>query len=598
MKPQIDDVELAQLETRLRQSVVGHTPPAPGPLVKFIDTMPEIRPAGRFSSGALMRPRIRRAVFALATAATVVFAIGAGTVLVSVRNGQTGQGGDPQAPSLGGWTWQRADGTAVARAYQVVNGFIGVCGSNLDSALCSSPDGLRWTRPADPKIVVVEGDYDFHPNTVVRSGGVYIAIADSYWRSDPSADPTPILPGGDSYTQGTVMWRSPDGLHWTRMDSPAFSGLSPTGLGTFSGGFTVVAASTPEETGWALTSADGLTWTRASRLPVQPGSSAAGPAVLWVGSTAQEPEVWQTTDAVTWTRVQMPSGIRFLYGDPLPGGGYIGLGSPVDGFGFQIVRSDDGLNWRVDAGDLKGVTLGLAVSGGRVFANVSASPLNSTAYPDASKFATNAFAIWQSADGDRTWQPLFDQSGRQMSGMVGSLGGRLAIFAPDMATTASWKITWVGTPGEQATLPASAPPSASGQAPQVTPAPTPQPPLPVSPAAEMSSAASPHLTPPPTPTPPSTPSPPAVAPGATPSGGMSRADAIRTAAGWAGASQSEIDGSDTSVWLGDSTVKDGENRWLWKVTFSSFAGPTSGRVATVYLDYFTGVFVAQMEVVA
>jgi hypothetical protein len=71
--------------------------------------------------------------------------------------------------------------------------------------------------------------------------------------------------------------------------------------------------------------------------------------------------------------------------------------------------------------------------------------LNSSAYPDASTFASKAFEVWQSVDGGRTWQPLLDPSGQQMSGMVESLGDRLAVFAPQYNPVA-WKIAWVGTP--------------------------------------------------------------------------------------------------------------------------------------------------------
>jgi hypothetical protein len=103
------------------------------------------------------------------------------------------------------------------------------------------------------------------------------------------------------------------------------------------------------------------------------------------------------------------------------------------------------VTWTVDQGNLVGKPLGLVAVGDRLIADVSPSALTASAYPDASTFASKAFEVWQSVDGGRTWQPLLDQSGQQMSGMVESLGDRLAVFAPQYDPVA-WKIAWVGTP--------------------------------------------------------------------------------------------------------------------------------------------------------
>jgi hypothetical protein len=248
------------------------------------------------------------------------------------------------------------------------------------------------------------------------------------------------------------------------------------------------------------------------------------------------------------------------------------------GFAFT---STDGLTWTVDHGDLVGVPLGLVAVGDRLIADVSPAQLNSTAYPDASTFAAKAFEVWQSVDGGRTWQPLTDASGKQMSGMVESLGDRLVLFAPQYDPVA-WKIAWVGTPSGavpvQTALPSATQPPSEETTPVRTPPPTPTPsPTPVS--AESTptpTPASAQITPPPTPTP---------TPTGTPSGGISRADAIRIAAGSASATPAEIAGASAEVSFGDPAAS---GRWVWRVTFSAFAGPTSGHQTTVILDYFSG----------
>lgn len=551
----MDEVEFAQLEQRLRRSAVGHGPSAPDALVGFIATVPVgYRPRRRIEV-VLGGPRVRCSVFAVAAAVAVVFAIAAGAVLVSIRNdrGVGGLGGDPGAPSLAGWSWQRADGTRVHRIQQVTYGYLGLCGGNPDEALCTSPDGLHWAAPADPRIVVLEGDQRSLPDSISRSGDVYVATGQSFSPSTASCGPD-SLPSDCNPT--TVMWRSTDGLHWGRVDSPAFSGLTLTYVAGVAGGFVAVAASTPDETGWALTSSDGSTWTRASRLPVQPGSVGGGAAGVYVGSNATEGE-WRSLDGIDWTRLTTPAGLGVRDAYAIPGGGFVGLGAQQNGTGYQILTSEDGVTWRVDPGNLQGVPLGLVDVGGRLFASLSNSPLNSSFYPDSSTFASNAFAIWQSADWGRTWQPLPDASGHQMSGMLGTLGDRLTISSPDLATT-GWRIAWVGTPPGLAAM-TPAPPVAT------------EPPATATPSAEA-----------PEPTPP-----------VTPSAGISQADAIRIAAAALASVPNvpsditaQLEAGQTTLVYGDPVSLQAQHRWVWTVSYGEAAPTGSG--GTVVVDDLTG----------
>ena len=447
----MDDIELAQLEQRLQRSVVGHRPDAPDSLMRFIDAVPAGERAGRTAElvrpGPALGPRARRSFFALATAAALIVAVVAGLGLVALRNGQFGAG--PQGFSNGGWTWQRADGTIVSRAYPVANGYLGVCGANQDEALCSSPDGLSWTTPADPAIVAVEGSGRFLPMSIAHQGGVYVAIGMQVYVAS-TATPTPIGTPSDGSTASaapstTPIWRSTDGVHWSQVDPPAFSGLIVSSMVSLANGFVALTVSTLAETGVAFTSTDGLNWTRVGQLPVQPLRTASGEAGLYFDSGAGSGETWRTTDGENWERVQVPVGVTLGVAYALSSGGFVANGMSASTNGYEILRSADGLTWTVDHGDLVGVPLGLVVIGDRLVADVSPMQLNSSAYPDASTFASKAFEVWQSIDGGRTWLPLLDASGQQMSGMVESLGDRLAVFAPQYNPVA-WKIAWVGMP--------------------------------------------------------------------------------------------------------------------------------------------------------
>jgi hypothetical protein len=70
-----------------------------------------------------------------------------------------------------------------------------------------------------------------------------------------------------------------------------------------------------------------------------------------------------------------------------------------------------------------------------------------------------------------------------------------------------------------------------------------------------------------------------LAPGATPTGGRSRADAIQIAVGAASATPTEIETAVAEARFGSSSPAVGGNLWIWTVTFTTYAGPTDGRQA-------------------
>ncbi len=433
----MDEFDSEGLERRLRRSVIGHRPGAPGELLRFIDTVPvENRFAGRPT--LIGHPRIRRGFATLATAAALAVALVAGSTLVSMRAGRTAAPG----PDAAGWTWQRGDGTSVFQIGHVANGYVGRCAEGL----CSSPDGVNWTSPADPRIVVVEGADSFVPQDILHLGSVYLAITigtamvapsgDSsqavtatHGRSTPTAAPTQAPadtaepPTYDSGLPADSLWRSADGLHWRRVDSLALGGFSPTAVGRIPGGFVLAAVASRDQPGWLLTSSDGITWTRSSRMPVLATVSAGGSSVdgLWVSSTGgRESGVWwETPDGATWAQVNLPAGVTQLDAAfTLRGGEHVGMvvGPSVSG----IVRSADGVTWRVDRGDLAEPAVTLCRIGDRLVA----------AYrQDEGATSMSGRYVWQSDDGGVTWQPMLDPSGNQLVGLIQSAGGRLSVYS-------------------------------------------------------------------------------------------------------------------------------------------------------------------------
>src|SRR5664280_912123 len=427
MGPDMNELEVEQIEERLRKSAVGHRPAVPSELLRFVDAVPvENRFAGRPT--LIGHPHVRRSFAALATAAAVVVGLVGGVALVSLRTGGTAVSGGPDAA---GWAWQRGDGTSVFQIGRVANGYLGRCADGL----CSSRDGVNWTSPADPRIVVIEGAGSFIPQDILHLGSVYVAISigtglvapsgDSsqaapatQGRPTPTAPPTQAPPAAespvvDSGLPADSLWRSADGLHWRRVDSLALGGLSPTAVGRIPGGFGLAAVASQDQPGWLLTSSDGITWTKSSRMPVVATITTGGSSVdgLWVSGTGgRESGVWWATlDGATWAQMIMPAGVAQLDAAFTLGGEHVGMvvGPSVSG----IVRSVDGVTWKADRGDLPTPAVTLCRIGERlVTANLEEE-------------------VWQSDDGGLTWRPMLDPFGNQLVGTIQSAGGKLSVYS-------------------------------------------------------------------------------------------------------------------------------------------------------------------------
>jgi hypothetical protein len=453
----MNETEATELERLLRDSVASHRPAAPDALLEFIETVPtrERRsgPIGRILGGRMAR----RGVLGLAAAAAVVVALVGSAALMSSRRPSVPA--TESLPTSDGWAWQATDGTSYMAALAVPNGFIGTCGHNsgqtiVDEILCSSPDGLHWSVPADPAIVSVEGDGPFLPIGFLVRDGTYLVVS------------LPV--SGESTGPATTLWRSTDGVHWSAVTlAPELAQTEIHLAGVAPDGFLAVGTrnepgSPPTEE--MLISADGLTWSKVGDMPYDV-AVVGGTGEFWGARTPSfyvtgprpggtEIGTWMTTDGRNWQDVRMPTGYtQVLETAALPGGGFLGLGSSFDtATPNRIIRSTDGLAWQLDPSGPAGSVDVLGLVGDRLVAVVSTSP------------DEGPYRVLQSLDWGKSWRPLLDLSGQPVSGTVApiSFPGHFGIMGPDMIV--HWLLTPVtpdpaASPVESATAAVSASPS-------------------------------------------------------------------------------------------------------------------------------------------
>jgi hypothetical protein len=436
MRPDMDELDVERMEQRLRRAAMGHRPVAPAALGDFVDSVPgRYRPASRLQL-ILERPRLRRSAFAAAAAAAVVIAVVVGAAFVSFRQ-PSGPAASPTPAGTvsDGWAWQATDGTLYYAEMEVPSGFIATCGRNsgqeiVDQTLCSSPDGLRWSVPADPAIVSSKGADPFLPDTILVRKGIYLA--------------TSSRGSGEFKGPGRTLWRSTDGVHWGEVDTSKSLGATAAVslMVVVPDGFLAVVSTnqavSPPEQGLFISS-DGLAWAKASDLPFETGAAGSG---YYLGPTltaglytaAQSPDgnrtgTWRTTDGRTWVVVTLPAGYSELGSVvTLPDGSLRGVASSFDTPPpHVVVRSADGLSWQIDRTAPTGSVDALVVVGDRMVAYVSA-----VAYTDPHQ-------VLQSDDWGTTWRPLLDLSGQPVVGGIGTLGGRLEVKGTDLS--AHWLLT-------------------------------------------------------------------------------------------------------------------------------------------------------------
>jgi hypothetical protein len=322
------------------------------------------------------------------------------------------------ASLTGEWTWRQTDGTHFASAFAVPGGFVATCGhiagnELADASLCSSPDGLNWTVPADPALIVVPDNGPFWPIHVTERNGVYLAFALS--RPLPTvSEPTASL------------WRSTDGRHWSQVDSPALAGQPLMSAGLLADRFAAIVKSADGTAAAAWLSTDGATWSKAGDLPTVPtrnGFDSQGLYVEGNEATGSQTGTWLTTDGRQWARVTLPAGAtNILSSIRMSDGGFVGLGVDfVSGGNGTLMHSSDGLVWEADSTTPAGHLFSLSQVGDRLVVTIS-QPNNDGPY-----------SVWQSSDRGQTWQPLPGPDGYQLTTMAGRLGDNLSSMTGDDA---------------------------------------------------------------------------------------------------------------------------------------------------------------------
>jgi hypothetical protein len=451
MKPEMHETEISRLELRLRQRRPKREPTAPQSLRTFVAEVPvATSPRGRLAVRLGEAPSLRRGAGLAGIAATLVLAILVSSLLIDIRSGQI-----PGPPGSAGWTWQRADGSAVSSIFSTAHGYVGVCRSAVAPAdsmeqlqqafsgaasLCSSSDGTTWTSPPDPSIVNAAAG--FRPTSYARAGSTYVATSSSAL-------------GGDQ-----PVWYSSDGVSWRPTDEAQFEGLSVFNVLALNGRLYALAMGDPS--GALFATDNGADWSRVSELPVTPNFGGFAITGDRIAIGASDGDEWVTYDGVHWEKVALPAGVDFLGVLRVGDGDSVAFGSTSASPVLKLLRSSDGIDWAEDQGDLGGGIVALVTVGDRLVASVleedpASSVTGSALYKD--------LPLWQSLDWGRTWLPLLGPDGTQLAGFATTIGDKLGVDITD--EQGGPHLEWVGTlaPVEQATPPATNTPSTHDLAP-------------------------------------------------------------------------------------------------------------------------------------
>jgi len=277
----------------------------------------------------------------------------------------------------------------------------------LQPAVWVSDDGLKWTSVSDPDIAVPVGKI----RDLVVGGPGLVAVGEAFtgesWAPRPaiwaSADgrhwariphdldvfgaaeggsigsvttgPDGLIAlGGEFYGQGITVWRSIDGLEWTRLPPNDLGAVDD--LTVLNGTYVAVGAEHEGNASVAAAwlSSDGLDWSRATvRMDYGTGTFQEMRGVnVWNGSLLAVgfdadfgwgiPAVWMSEDGSEWVRVR-DDGLRSSVPDPTHSQMWavstgedaliaVGWYSDDDSDSAAVWRSSDGLSWRRDEADV------------------------------------------------------------------------------------------------------------------------------------------------------------------------------------------------------------------------------------------------------
>jgi hypothetical protein len=238
-------------------------------------------------------------------------------------------------------------------------------GDDYDAVVYTSPDGLAWSRVADPEgLFGGPGWQGMHAVTAGGPGWVAVGYDD--------------VGEGSEADWIAAVWTSPDGVTWSRVphDEALFGGQNDQEMfGVVAAGPGLVAVGVDDEAPAAWVSADGLSWGKVSsdRFSSDPdfadadktmravavgpmGLVAVGSLGWYVGPDAEDDvdaAVWVSDDGLSWTLVSEDAAI---FGGPedqemaavtAGGPGLVAVGR--DGSGGDanaaVWVSAEGVNW-------------------------------------------------------------------------------------------------------------------------------------------------------------------------------------------------------------------------------------------------------------
>gem|GEM_PF-2238657 len=150
---------------------------------------------------------------------------------------------------------------------------VGSTGSHLAS--WSSADGLSWSKQRDAFPLPTLGT-----DTVTVTD---VTVAADRWLAVGRRDPACFIDCGLDPKRSYV-WRSSDGLHWTRIgDQPALKGGGMNAVSRWGDGFVAAGGAAGHAAIW--TSPDGGTWSRVPDAPMFDGQTSGSARYLGVEAT-------------------------------------------------------------------------------------------------------------------------------------------------------------------------------------------------------------------------------------------------------------------------------------------------------------------------
>jgi hypothetical protein len=216
----------------------------------------------------------------------------------------------------------------------------------LQPAVWVSDDGLTWTAISDPDIAVPVGKI----RDLVVGGPGLVAVGEAFT--------------GESWAPRPAVWASADGRHWARVphDLEVFGSAEGGSIATVAAGSDGLIAVGGEFFGQGVTvwkSFDGLEWTR---LPPNPDLGAVDDLTVFNGGyvavgaehegNASVAAAWLSSDGREWSRATVSTdygtgAFQGMRGVSARNGSLIAVGFDSDfGSGFPAVwMSDDGSEW-------------------------------------------------------------------------------------------------------------------------------------------------------------------------------------------------------------------------------------------------------------